>query len=1092
MHCYWYEFLAFLLFVIFSCTLSVGFLSNALQIMNLTQKVNKREMTWNYNVDNYWSDLSNEFVYNYFENPQSRYFNTHGCLLKDDQFPIHDYLKEIYQNSPQENKNFEDFVGKWIKDSLFYTDPTQNHLVVLNRKPLKTVSFFDIVTKEWQVQTAKSYGQAFNQINEDLISWYKKNNLGEMIIDKNLPIRYQWKNPEFKQVHGLEHYSLESINYHRISNVISNLSNQRLKKMQDNEVLVNDKFAKYHHLKIGDWVDLHDFTTSKNNQQYSLRQTYKIIGFGTKMHNLFVNQDFFNNQVGDTTPNTAFFYLTEHEMESYWSYLWYNYDFIYHLDGSKTSLGRQDIYYQRLKVDNYGTLYRFNNYVKANDFRGQIYIKKSYDELYFVQAFRIYLMSGIILSFLGLLTIIFCMWFVNYFIKKQLKQIRQTLGFLKSMGYKNSQIAFSSWLRTVFLVEIGVMIGYALSIPLQIHLNRLLDYRFYILIQPIWTNLWFLLSIFLFIPLMICLINLYDTNHYLRQNSVKLMTIDKNFVLHDSNLKSKRGFERLHPVKIGRNYLKLSWKGALKSVIFPILFMFGGSLLAIQGNVKTVFDEALDANRHVYNSSFQNRFTFQKPVNWTINSQGKYELQDQNLLNINFQNYNQFSEITANENSQPEVLMKQFLTSKKSLDELREELYCLLVETNFNHQNVNLRTMWQFLDRLVFDYKTYFIEEFPDLKKQVKEWEARLNQAKNVIFDRLESRETVVTLNNVYLHNLIDFPMLQLPLFNDKHWTTSESWILNAVNQRNVQVYQDIDYQMLSDYQGPEGQLAQTFPIVISKHAAALNHWTIGDEFKADLNDPYVQIRAPIKFKIIGINHDLTTNNFYCLQETFMQLCNPLNVKKPWFNTVFSRQGFFNLDSNNLKDLTIKTPYFNYYYSTSYDFISLVDLFQNAEAIMPMISWENLLTPAFKSMAFERHIVKQKLNDLNKIMNKLIFFTMILTLTLILVFFIISTVDQEQKIKLYKAFGRQNFTILWLLNWPIILAFFIGMGLLIFVNQQTWVFFTKFFFWRYKIMLYTPIDWMWILGTLIIMIIIFSIGLIASRIVIQKTSPVFN
>jgi len=65
--------------------------------------------------------------------------------------------------------------------------------------------------------------------------------------------------------------------------------------------------------------------------------------------------------------------------------------------------------------------------------------------------------------------------------------------------------------------------------------------------------------------------------------------------------------------------------------------------------------------------------------------------------------------------------MKQFLTSKKSLDELREELYCLLVETNFNHQNVNLRTMWQFLDRLVFDYKTYFIEEFPDLKKQVKE-----------------------------------------------------------------------------------------------------------------------------------------------------------------------------------------------------------------------------------------------------------------------------------------------------------------------------------------------------------------------------------
>jgi len=145
------------------------------------------------------------------------------------------------------------------------------------------------------------------------------------------------------------------------------------------------------------------------------------------------------------------------------------------------------------------------------------------------------------------------------------------------------------------------------------------------------------------------------------------------------------------------------------------------------------------------------------------------------LLKINFQNYNQFSEITTSNTLQPEALMKRFLASNKSVDELREELYRLLVETNFNHQAVNLRTMWQFLDRLVFDYKTYFMEEFPDLKKQVKEWETRLNQAKNVIFDRLESSETIVTLNNVYLHNTIDFPMLQLPLFNDKHWTSSEA-----------------------------------------------------------------------------------------------------------------------------------------------------------------------------------------------------------------------------------------------------------------------------------------------------------------------------
>jgi hypothetical protein len=91
------------------------------------------------------------------------------------------------------------------------------------------------------------------------------------------------------------------------------------------------------------------------------------------------------------------------------------------------------------------------------------------------------------------------------------------------------------------------------------------------------------------------------------------------------------------------------------------------------------------------------------------------------LLKIKFQNYDQFSEIITKEPLQPEERMKHFLTSKKSLDELREELYSLLVETNFNHQTVNLHVMWQFFDRLVFDYKTYFSEEFPDLKKQVND-----------------------------------------------------------------------------------------------------------------------------------------------------------------------------------------------------------------------------------------------------------------------------------------------------------------------------------------------------------------------------------
>jgi len=167
------------------------------------------------------------------------------------------------------------------------------------------------------VQTAKNYGQVYNELEDVLVTQFKKNNAGEISLEKNLPIHYQWRNPRFTKVHGLEHYTLESINYHQVANVISNVSDYRLKNMQNDEVLVNDKFAKYHHLKVGDRIDLHDFSSPQPHHLYKLRKSYKIIGFGTKMHNLFVNQDLFDNKMGDLTPNTAFFYLTEQEMQSY-------------------------------------------------------------------------------------------------------------------------------------------------------------------------------------------------------------------------------------------------------------------------------------------------------------------------------------------------------------------------------------------------------------------------------------------------------------------------------------------------------------------------------------------------------------------------------------------------------------------------------------------------------------------------------------------------------------------------------------------------------------------------------------------------------
>jgi hypothetical protein len=92
--------------------------------------------------------------------------------------------------------------------------------------------------------------------------------------------------------------------------------------MKDNEILVNDKYAKLHNLKIGDKVRINDFKTKDGDFSTPLfNREYTIIGFGAKIHNLFSEIDFLDLDQNKKTTNKSFFYLTNQEFSNYLNYL---------------------------------------------------------------------------------------------------------------------------------------------------------------------------------------------------------------------------------------------------------------------------------------------------------------------------------------------------------------------------------------------------------------------------------------------------------------------------------------------------------------------------------------------------------------------------------------------------------------------------------------------------------------------------------------------------------------------------------------------------------------------------------------------------
>ena len=206
--------------------------------------------------------------------------------------------------------------------------------------------------------------------------------------------------------------------------------------MQDDEVLINDKYAQKNNLKIGDEIELNNFGDD------TIHQKYKIAGFGNKINNVFLDNQLSNEY--DKINNSVYVYLTENEMANYVTFFYKNFNSV------EAPLRKDPIkadVFTTTRIKTYGSKKNFNKFATRLTAEDDPVLAKTievskYNDLSFVKIMQLYIVEAVIFIAIGLIMLILSTGFINYCLKKELDQSAPQIGVLKANGFPSQKIAF--------------------------------------------------------------------------------------------------------------------------------------------------------------------------------------------------------------------------------------------------------------------------------------------------------------------------------------------------------------------------------------------------------------------------------------------------------------------------------------------------------------------------------------------------------------------------------------------------------------------------------------------------------------------------
>ena len=1015
----WLQSLAFVLFIFLFSALTTGIVSTPLQIISVTSGVSHKQAGWDYSWNPRLNNFTDDYLFDYFEavdtdgnyknSLQTNLFNweyEYKGLLLDDYFK--EYYKERFNASDEDYQaNRSEFLGNFIKNNLYAYGNLYNRMVYLypvkgqeSSPATNYVSLDDLLTSPWNEYSKLNYDQIYLKVAEDLpptINWNSKVN-----IDANFILDYSWKPLGRNETS----FNLEPLNLGKTNNVVVSAGLKNLKDMQDDEVLINNKYAQENNLKIGDWIELNNFGDD------TIHQKYKIVGFGNKINNVFLDNQLSNDY--DRINNSVYVYLTETEMENSVTFFYKNFNSI------EAPLRKEPVQadvFTTTRINTYGNKNNFKKFAKTLIVDGilvnPIEVNK-YNDLTFIKIMQLYIVEAVLFIGIGLIMLILSTGFINYCLKKELDQSAPQIGVLKANGLPSKKVAFIFWTRVLMLMLIGFALGFGMSIPIQALMHNIIVVNTFVVIQTHLFNPWFITTVVFFIPLLLSLSSYLTLNNYLKKNSLELT----NFQSVQSMKQKKFNFlAAIFPTRLAKNRLII--KDALKTFFLTLLLVLANLVVLIEFNARVFTNGLIDNWSTVYNkntnSAFDNGYQFQ----WEKAAYNSYYFIDSDLYNMDYISY------TTNDDLKTKVVNDQSTTLTKAIsDYLATDRssaqnwasiaaqFIVIYNTNINHATISFKLLKQFLIQSSADYNQ--IASFLPDKSQgdaINE-EIKTTWIPNLTFlsDSLINPDPWITLNNAFIQEKTDFPVLKFDLTSLGYYYNSDNWKLYLVDDDSYDVFnlsgnKKTNLKKLENQTSPEQQL----PVIVSKHFAKLNNMKVNQVFQVSLSQDDYNILVPLK--IVEINkNDNYSNNIYGIRTILMNKFLSTIPPSPLYNEVFTKRQFlhFNRDTS-VATAKMDTNYFNFFYpASSDDEVHLNDLVNNFDSAYSYVNWFNLGTNNFLAIDLSKRLAQQKVHEFYALIDLLIGATVLIVLILYLVFLLVNVNEKRKIIATFKALGYNN------------------------------------------------------------------------------------
>ncbi len=308
----------------------------------------------------------------------------------------------------------------------------------------------------------------------------------------------------------------------------------------DNEILINEKYAKDNNLKIGSKIKIFDFNINdlnirkkisnnkKSNLNKIINQEYTIVGYGMSRNAsisrnpfIFMSQNQFNNFEkniinGLNNKNVNFYSNLEWKINNEENpNLDFNDDnnikfFINNDDKTNILLNKNENYSNI--IDNFLK----NNYIKNATEVSEFGI--DYNNSNYYKSTTLTKEEIIINIIIAIFTLSLGFVFLNFIIKKDINAMKKQIGVFKSIGYKNKELSWIFSLRILLTFLITSLISFVASIPLQIYINKNSNLNTSILeIHSVNINIYFLLIMFLVIPILFTIMSFFTNLHTIKK-----------------------------------------------------------------------------------------------------------------------------------------------------------------------------------------------------------------------------------------------------------------------------------------------------------------------------------------------------------------------------------------------------------------------------------------------------------------------------------------------------------------------------------------------------------------------------------------------